>query len=159
MPLFEAARWAPSCNNGQPWRFIYARRGSPEFQDFVGFMSDRNQSWAKRAAILIVVVSKTTFDYKEYPYRTHSFDAGAAWENLALEGRRRGLVVHAMGGFNYDKAKEKLCVPDNFEVHCMIAIGKPGNPDELLDDKMKSEETPNGRRQLSDIIMEGRFRG
>jgi len=109
--LFEAARWAPSSNNNQPWRFLYARRDTKLWPLFFDLLAEGNRIWAIRAAVLIVIISKTTFDFNDKPSRTHSFDAGAAWENLALQGALRGLVVHAMQGFDYDQAKETLRIP------------------------------------------------
>ena len=105
--LFEAARWAPSSNNNQPWRFIYARRNTPYWNTLYGLMNEGNQIWAKNAAVLIVVISKTTFDSGK-PARTHSYDAGAAWVSLALQGSLKNLVVHGMQGFDYDRAKKEL---------------------------------------------------
>ncbi len=158
MPLFEAARWAPSSYNGQLWRFIYAKRSSEHWKKFLGLLNDWNRQWAKNAAVLVVVASRKNFEYKDRPSRTHAFDCGAAWENLAIEGAHRGLVVHGMEGFDYDKAKEVLGIPDNYEVHAMIAIGKRGKKEDLPEELQKREE-PSDRRPLSEIAMEGKFRG
>src|SRR5436305_441111 len=99
-PLFEAARWAPSSYNGQLWRFIMARRQNrDEFDRFLGLLVPGNQAWAKNAAALVVVASRTRFERDDKPAITHTFDAGAAWENLALEATRRELVAHGMQGF------------------------------------------------------------
>ena len=106
--LFEAARWAPSANNNQPWRFVYARRDTPHWQPFFDLLADLNRVWAVEAAALVVVVSKTTFDHNGKFSRTHSYDAGAARENLALQGSLKGHVVHGMQGFDYDRARELL---------------------------------------------------
>ena len=103
--LFEAARWAPSSNNNQPWRFLYAQRNTDYWPIFFDLLTEQNKIWAKNAAVLIVVISKKTFDYNEKPARTHSYDTGAAWENLALQGSLKALVVHGMQGFDYDKAR------------------------------------------------------
>ena len=109
--LFEAARWAPSSNNNQPWRFIYAGRNTSYWPIFFDLLNDSNKVWAKDAAVLVVVISKTTFDQNEKFARTHTYDAGAAWENLALQGSQKGSVVHGMQGFNYDKAGIVLQIP------------------------------------------------
>jgi nitroreductase len=104
--LFEAARWAPSSYNGQPWRFIFARRQQAgEFAQFLNLLVPGNQAWAKNAAALAVVLSRTRFEYNEKPALTHAFDTGAAWENLAIEAVSRGLVAHGMQGFDYERAK------------------------------------------------------
>ena len=157
LPLFEAARWAPSSYNGQLWRFIVARRQRREEWDrFVGLLAPANASWAKQAAALVVVAARKRFEYNDKPSRTHAFDAGAAWENLALEAARRGLAAHGMEGFDYDRASKELSIPEEFEVLAMIAIGKRG-PKESLPEKLREMEQPNDRRPLREIVFEGRF--
>jgi nitroreductase len=156
-PLFEAARWAPSSYNNQPWRFIVARRQNPdEFERFFGLLVPANQAWAKDAAALVAVVSRTRFDSNDKPSITHAFDAGAAWENLALEATRRELVAHGMEGFDYARAKSELLIPDDFEVHAMIAIGRRA-PVEDLPEKYRAREHPGSRRPLREIVFEGAF--
>jgi len=154
--LFEAARWAPSSNNNQPWRFLYARRNTDYWPIFFDLLTEQNKIWAKNAAVLIVVISKTTFDYNEKPARTHSYDTGAAWENLALQGSLKALVVHAMQGFDYDGARRTLNIPDVFQVEAMIAIGKPGKKEDLPE-SLQEREMPSPRKKLSEIVMEGNF--
>ncbi|OPY89526.1 MAG: malonic semialdehyde reductase [Syntrophaceae bacterium PtaU1.Bin231] len=155
--LFEAARWAPSSNNNQPWRFLYARSNSEHWPTFFSLLRESNKVWAAKAAVLIVVISKTTFDSNEKPSRTHSYDAGAAWENLALQGSGMGLVVHGMQGFDYDLARKLLDVPDLYQVEAMIAVGKPGNAEDLPE-SLREREFPSGRKGLSEIAAEGPFR-
>src|SRR5215813_6455983 len=104
MVLFEAARWAPSYNN-QPWRILYARRNSEYWPLFFDLLADVNKMWARNAGVLLLFISKTTLDLNGKPSITHSFDAGAAWENLALQGMLKGYVVHGMQGFDYERAK------------------------------------------------------
>ncbi len=157
MPLFEAARWAPSSYNNQPWRFIYAKRNTEYWQKFLELMVEFNQSWAKNAAILVVVASHKNFEFNGKPSRTHNFDAGAAWENLALEGSSRGFVVHGMEGFDYDKARTALEIPDDYDIECMIAIGVMGKKEDLPKE-LQDKEIPSTRKPLKDIIMEGGFR-
>jgi nitroreductase len=154
--LFEAARWAPSSNNNQPWRFIYACRNTDRWPIFFDLLTEQNKIWVKNAAVLIVVISKKTFDYNEKPARTHSYDAGAAWENLALQGSLKALVVHGMQGFDYDGARRTLNIPDVFQVEAMIAIGKPGKKEDLPEG-LQEREVPSPRRNLSEIVMEGSF--
>jgi len=153
--LFEAAHWAPSSNNNQPWRFIYARRNTPHWDTIFNLMNEGNQAWAKNAAVLIVVISKTTFDSGK-PARTHSYDAGAAWVSLALQGSLKNLVVHGMQGFDYDKAKEVLHVPDDYQVEAMIAIGKHGKKEDLPD-YQQEREFPSPRKSIAEIALEGKF--
>ena len=154
--LFEAARWAPSSNNNQPWRFIFARRKTDYWPVFFDLLTEQNKVWAKNAAALIVVVSKKTFDYNEKPARTHSYDAGAAWENFALQGSLKGLVVHGMQGFDYDRARTALNIPDVFQVEAMIAVGMPGRKEDLPE-ALQERESPSPRKNLSEIVMEGSF--
>lgn len=154
--LFEAARWAPSSNNNQPWRFIFARRNTDCWPVFFDLLTEQNKIWAKNAAVLIVVISKKTFDYNEKPARTHSYDAGAAWENFALQGSLKALVVHGMQGFDYDKARKTLNIPDVFQVEAMIAVGMPGRK-EQLPGALQEREKPSHRKNLSEIVMEGSF--
>ncbi len=157
MPLFEAARWAPSSYNGQPWRFIYTKRDTPHWNAFFDLLVEWNKSWALKAAVLAVVIARKNFEHNEKPSPTYAFDTGASWENLALEGARRNLVVHGMEGFDYQKARTALNIPETFEILAMIAIGKHGRKEDLPL-KMQEGELPNGRRPLQEIIMEGVFR-
>ena len=157
MPLIEAAKWAPSSFNNQPWRFIYGYRDKEGWKTLLGLLEPGNASWAKNAGVLIVVVSKKTFDYNGKPSRTHHFDAGAAWASLALEGSLRGLVVHGMEGFDYDRAKAELKIPDDYDVEAMIAVGKPGRPEDLPE-KMRQREVPSTRKSVSQIAFEGYFK-
>ena len=156
MSLFEAARWAPSSNNNQPWRFIYARRNTPRWEVFFSLLAEGNQVWAKEAAVLIVVISKTTFDSGK-PARTHSYDAGAAWVSLALQGSLLDLVVHGMQGFDYDRAKQELRVPDDYQVEAMIAIGHHGKKENLPGD-LQEREFPSPRKSVSEIALEGMYK-
>ena len=154
MTLLEAARWAPSSFNNQPWRILYARRDTPHWTAFFDLLVDANKSWVSKAGALLLFVSKTTFDHNNKPSVTHSFDCGAAWQNLALQGWRLGLVVHGMQGFDYDKARTALKIPDGYLVEAMVAVGKPGDPNELPE-KVREKEAPNDRRPLSQTACEG----
>lgn len=158
MPLFEAARWAPSSYNNQPWRFIYAKRDTEHWQVLFNLMVEFNQGWAKNAAALVVVISKRTFDHNGEPSRTHAFDTGAAWENLALEASARGLIAHGMEGFDYEAARVQLNIPDDHEVHAMVAIGRPGEKQNLPLD-LQEKEVMSDRRPFTEIVMEGKFLG
>lgn len=156
MSLFEAARWAPSSNNNQPWRFIYTRRNSSHWEIFFNLLAESNQIWAKNAAVLIVVISKKTFDNGK-PSVTHSYDAGAAWGSLALMGSLRGLVVHGMQGFDYEKAKQALGVPDDYTVEAMIAVGRKGRKEDLPS-FLQEREFPSARKSIAEIAFEGHFK-
>jgi len=154
--LFEAARWAPSSYNNQPWRILYARRDSEHWPLFFDLLADSNKTWCKNAAALLVMISKTTFDHSGKPSRTHSYDTGAAWENLALQGNLRGYVVHGMQGFDYDRARTALNIPDDFQVEAMAAVGLPGRAEELPE-VLQARETPNDRRKVEQTVCEGPF--
>ena len=154
--LFEAARWAPSSNNNQPWRILYARRSSEHWPLFFNLLTDSNKVWNKNSAALLAFISKNTFDNGQ-PSRTHSYDTGAAWENLALQGNLKGYVVHGMQGFDYELARTSLNIPDGFTVEAMAAIGRPGIKEDLPD-YLQKRESPSDRRKLSETICEGTFR-
>src|SRR5918995_626544 len=157
MSLFEAARWAPSSYNNQPWRFIYAKRNTEHWQRLFNLLAEGNKTWAKNSALLVVVISRKNFEYNEKPARTYQFDTGSAWENLALEAFSRGIVAHGMQGFDYDKARIDLEIPTDFEVMAMIAIGKKG-PRESLSPELQEKEKLSDRKPLKDIVMEGIYR-
>ncbi|MFH1254607.1 MAG: nitroreductase family protein [bacterium] len=156
MTLFEAARWAPSSYNNQPWKFIYAMRETPEWNTIFNLLVEFNQNWCKNAAILIVIISKNNFDYNNKNSRTHSFDTGAAWENLALQATHMNLVSHGIEGFDYDRAKKELGIPNDFTVEAMCAIGKPGKKENLSADLQK-KEIPSGRKSISEFVFNGKF--
>ena len=156
LTLFEAARWAPSSFNNQPWRMLYALRDTEHWPLFFDLMVESNQVWAKNAGALILFISKTTFDYNGKPSITHTFDAGAAWENFALQGWLKGYVVHGMQGFDYERARTTLNIPDDFQIEAMAAVGFPGSP-EVLPEKLEAKEAPSDRRKLEETICEGPF--
>ena len=154
--LFEAARWAPSSSNSQPWRFIYAKRNSKNWNDLFNLLVDFNKQWCTNASVLVVIVSRKNFEHNGQPSITHQFDTGSAWENIAIQAVSQGLVTHAMAGFDYEKARKDLAVPIDFEVVAMFAIGKRG-PKEKLSAELQAREIPNTRKPLSEIVMEGKF--
>ena len=156
MVLFEAARWAPSSYNAQPWRMLYAHRDSEHWPLFFNLLVKFNQSWAKDAGVLVLFISRTHFDFNGEPAVTHSFDTGAAWENLALQGWLRGLVAHGMQGFDYERARTELDIPEGFQVEAMAAIGKPADSSTLSAD-LREKEAPSDRRPLEQTICEGPF--
>lgn len=156
--LLEAARWAPSASNMQPWRFVYAHRGTPAWQPLFDLLKPGNQEWAHKAGVLVVVLSKTTSDRDGSPWATHAFDAGAAWENFALQGTAQGLVIHGMGGFDRERARTAARVPDEYAVLAMIAVGRPGDPDDLPE-RQRRREKPSDRRPVREFAFEGVFGG
>jgi nitroreductase len=153
--LFEAARWAPSSGNNQPWRFLYGCAGTPAFATFFELLAEGNRVWCQRAGALVVVASKTTRDNGK-PARTHSYDAGAAWMSLALQASLMGLVVHGMEGFDYDLARTTLEIPAEYQVEAMIAIGHPGRAEDLPE-KYRAIEAPNSRHPIEAHVFEQTF--
>lgn len=154
--LLEAARWAPSSYNEQPWRFLYARKGTAHFDAFFDCLLEANQAWCKRAAVLFCVVTHKTFTRNGKPNPVAVFDAGSAWENLALQAASMGLVAHGMAGFNNSKARAAMGVPEDFEVCAMIGVGKPGDTNDLPEN-FRAMEVPNGRKPIAEIAFEGKF--
>ncbi|HVV01620.1 MAG TPA: nitroreductase family protein [Verrucomicrobiae bacterium] len=156
LTLFEAARWAPSTYNEQEWRFLYARRDTPQWQTFFDLLMPGNQEWCARAALLCVVVARKTFTRNGKPNPVFLYDAGAAWENIALQATVMGLVAHGMAGFEFEGARKALKIPEEFAVAAMFALGRPGDPDALSAD-LKEVELPSGRRPIRESICEGEF--
>jgi nitroreductase len=156
---FEAARWAPSSSNAQPWRFLYSRRGSATWTQFFDFLAEGNRKWAVNASALIVVVSqRTKLDRNgvAQPNKTHSFDAGAAWQNFALQTHLLGWGTRAIGGFDREKARAALKVPEDFAIEAMIAIGKPADKS-VLPAEFHEREVPNSRQPIRELVSEGAF--
>lgn len=159
--LFEAARWAPSAMNAQPWRFVWARRGTPAFDRLLATLAPANQAWAHRAAALVALASAETLsiaDQGAVPSTSHAFDAGAAWAQLALQAHLWGWGTHAIGGFDRAAAAEAVGLPPAHRLEVVIAIGRRGDP-ETLPAWAKARERPNGRRPVSELAFEGRFPG
>ena len=156
LTLFEAAHWAPSSGNSQPWRFLYARRDTEHWPLFFDLLNDGNKTWCHRAAALLVFISRTTYEKSGRALVTHSYDTGAAWMSLALQGWIKGLVVHGMAGFDYARAKDALHVPDDFTVEAMAAVGRRG-PKEELPPQHLSREFPSQRRPVADLVFAGPY--
>lgn len=156
MSLCEAARWAPSSYNNQPWRFVYVQRETAQWQSFFDLLVDFNKQWCTNAAVLVLVISQDTFSYNGKPSRTHSFDTGAATMSFALQGHLNGLVVHAMEGFDYERARVVAGVPAGYTVECMVAVGKPGAT-ESLSPELQSKEEQSDRKPVSEFVFEGHF--
>ena len=158
LTVLEAARWAPSASNNQPWRFSYGLRGDAGFAAIAEALSPGNRIWAEKAGALIVVASATTVarDGAEVPNGAHAFDTGAAWAMLAVQAHLSGLISHAMGGFDHDKIRAGLNVPVSFALHAVVAIGHPGDP-ATLPDTLRAREVPNQRRPLNETTRRGSY--
>jgi nitroreductase len=158
--LFEAARWAPSSYNSQPWRFLYARRDTVHWERFLGLLIPYNRAWVQHAAALIFIVSKSTMlppgKDTEIPSHSHSFDAGAAWGFLALQAVKSGWATHGMVGLNFDEAFATLGVPQGYRVEAAIAVGRQGDKS-TLPEVLQAREAPSGRFAVREIAFEGGF--
>ena len=161
MTLFEAARWAPSSYNSQPWRFIYGRKGTPHFDKLLGLLVPFNQSWAKTASALVILVSNSmmTPPGKDTPVpsHSHSMDAGAAWASLAFQAILSGWYTHGMVGLDMERAFAELGVAPGYRVEQAFAIGKLGDKS-ILPEGLAAREVPNDRIALAQMVMEGSFK-
>jgi nitroreductase len=158
LTILEAAHWAPSSYNSQPWRFVYARRETPHWDKLLSLLIEFNQSWAKNAAALIFIVSNELFPGRDKPTpsRSHAFDTGAAWGNLALQATLLNWHAHAMVGLDWDKVHAGLNVPEHHHVQAAIAIGRLG-PASILPEALQAREVPSPRNPLGAHIFEGSF--
>jgi nitroreductase len=154
--LFEAAKWAPSCFNEQPWLFLYARE-EKDLEYFRPLLKDGNRVWTDTVPVLMFLLFKRHFAHNKKINDWAKFDAGAAWMSLALQARKLGLYAHGMAGFHKEKVYEVLKVPeDSYEVVCAIAVGYYGDPSQLPDD-VREREKPTGRKPLTEVSREGKF--
>ncbi len=154
MSLFEAARWAPSSSNLQPWTFLYAHRESKHWTTYFRLLNEFNQMWAKNAGVLVAIVAQIEKDGQKS--NTAEFDTGAAWQNLALEATYQGLITHGIGGFNKQQATKKLNIPKTHKIIAMIALGHPGTLEDIHQ-RMHKQEKPNQRKDITEITKEGLF--
>lgn len=152
--LCEAGRWAPSCFNSQPWRFIYALPDTPQWQPLLDLLMDVNKLWAAKAGALVALVARTHFEANDAPAATHSFDTGSAWMSMALQAQHMGLTAHAMWGFHHDQAADALKLPEYFSTQALIAFGHPA-PAEALPDPLREREVPSPRKALSELMFNG----
>ena len=152
LSLFEAGRWAPSAYNAQPWNILYAEKKSKHWETLFQLLVEFNQSWCLNAAALFLFFSRPFFEHNQKPSPTHAFDTGAFWENFCLQGTSRGLVVHGMSGFDYEKAKS--LIPDGYIPLAMCAVGKKGKIENLPPDLQK-KEFPSSRKKIEEFVFEG----
>ncbi len=152
--VFEAARWAPSASNEQPWRFIIART-KEEREKFYPFIMEGNRIWCEKAPVVALLVGNKITS-KAQPNGSVAFDCGTAWGYLALEAARKGLAAHAMAGIFKDKARDILEIPEEYEVFAAITIGYEGKKEDLAD-VLQERETASDRRSLKETVFEGSF--
>lgn len=158
--ILEAARWAPSAFNIQPWRFVYALNGGEGWDTLVDLLNPFNRDWARHASALVYLMSDTLVDNKDgttRPSGTHSLDAGAAWAQAALQATKLGYYTHGMAGIEYDRIHEVLQVPDRFKAEMAFAVGRMGDI-AALPEKLQEREAPSPRRPLAETAFKASFK-
>ena len=153
--LFEAARWAASCFNEQPWRFIFAlQKDTAAFERILNCLAAPNQKWAKMAPLLMITIARSGFTKNESPNRHAWYDLGQAISQLALQAADLGLSIHQMAGFDSQKAQQELKIPQAYEAVAAAALGYPGQIEELEPDLQKRARSPRTRKELSEIVFQ-----
>jgi nitroreductase len=152
MTLFEAASWAPSSMNEQPWRYRFAHRGTPEFQAMHDCLLEGNQPWTKQAAVMILSSAKLRFERNDKPNRHAFHDVGAANALLFMQATEMNIYGHMMGGYDPDKTKALFGLGEDEEAVCFIALGYLGSPDSLEEPFKTREITPRSRKILGDFV-------
>ncbi len=156
--LFEAARWAPSCFNEQPWNFVVCTRDNPEDHErLVSCLSEGNQPWARTAPVLMLSVARRTFARNGNPNRHALHDVGLAVENLILQAMALDLFAHQMAGFDVAKARSLFGIPDDHEPVAAIALGYPGDPEQLPPPLRERQMAPRQRKPLDQFVFGGRW--
>jgi len=151
--ILEAARWAASSYNEQPWRFLVATKSDPAaYQKLLGILVEFNQQWARTAPVLILTVAKKTFTHNGTPNHHALHDTGAALANLMLQATALGLNAHGMAGYDHARARKELGIPDDYELGAAVAIGYPDDPAKLPESMRKQEEAVRQRKPLKDIV-------
>jgi nitroreductase len=150
--LFEAARWAASSSNEQPWRFLVGRRGDETYKKIFSSLVGFNQGWAKTAPVLVLSVAKKTFTGKDSHNRCNLHDTGAATILLALQATASGLHAHSMAGFDSELARASFAIPSDYDMGAVTAIGYLGDPAELPEHLQKTEIAPRHRKPLHEFV-------
>lgn len=160
MQIFEAARWAPSAYNSQPWRFVYARNGTPSWDGMLSLLVEGNRIWCKEAGALMVIASNSMMippgKDTPVPSHSHSFDTGSAWANLALQATKLGWYAHGMVGFDRERAFAELGFVEGYRIEAAVALGRLGDKSKLPE-ALQAREAPNGRNPISASVFEGKF--
>ena len=158
LTMLEAARWAASSYNSQPWRFVYARRDAPHWDRFLNLLVPANQAWAKHASALVILLSRTHMRLPgsdaDVPSPTHSFDTGTASGYFALQAMKKGWYAHGMIGFDRERALIELNVPKGYAVEAAYAVGRLGDPADLPE-AHRAREHPSSRIPLAQLAFEG----
>lgn len=158
LQLFEAARWAPSSFNEQPWRFILARRSDTRaFEAMLDCLNESNRSWAQHGNVFILPVAKLFTTHNHYHNRHAFHDVGLAVANLSLEATAHDIYLHQLGGFHIDKAREHFAIPDEYEPVSIIVLGYAGDISGLPDNLRQREEKPRQRLPLEQLVYSEKF--
>jgi len=158
--LFDAARWAPSSRNQQPWRFIYTTQNDPaEYKRFFDLLEPGNQAWAKTAPVLILSIAEVISEYKDRPNRFAFHDLGMAVGNLLTQATHMGLYVHQMGGYDVEGARNAFNIPERFEPGAMIALGYHGEIDHLPMELKRRELQKRIRKDFYAFVFKGIWQG
>ena len=157
LQLFEAARWAPSSNNEQPWRYIIATADDPELLDAARSVLNPSNAWATKVPILVCVVARTTWAKNNEPNRHGIYDTGQATGHLLVQATALGLFCHQMAGFDVEKARTVFQIPEGHEPVSMMAIGSYGDQAILEERRRQQEVAPRARRPVSEFVFAGRF--
>jgi nitroreductase len=156
--ILEAARWAASSNNEQPWRFVVARKSEPElYEKMLSVLVPANQKWAKSAPVLVLTVAKRDFTQGGKPNRHAWHDTGAALAHIFLQTTALGLHAHGMAGLEYERARTELGIPEGYEPVAGVAIGYLDSPDKLEEPYREREHAPRTRKPLSEISFDGEW--
>ena len=159
--LLEAARWAPSCNGDEPWRYlIWEKASDPEgWQKAFACLSENNKKWVKNVPVLMLSCAGSIFAHSGKPSRWGPHDTGAASVCLALQAEALGLVVHQMGGYDAEKARAAFAIPAEYTPMAMIAVGYKASPDVLDDETKQKELRPRSRKPIDQHFFEGKWGG
>jgi len=156
--MFEAASYAPSCNNEQPWLFVFTTQDEQEvFNDYIGFMTDGNKVWAKNAYALVISMVRTKFSYSGRPNRHAFHDTGMAVTNLLLQATALDVYVHQMAGYSVDKVKEYFKLSDDIEPVAMMAVGYLGDGTSLSPELLARDEKRRPRKSIKEFVFKNSF--
>lgn len=155
--VFEAARWAASSRNEQPWRFIVGQKGDKTWEMIFDSLVEWNQNWAYMAPVLVVNIGNKFSNFQHLKNDKYQYDTGQAVAMMVTEAVNRGLISHQMGGFDPEKVIKFLDIPEDFEPICITAFGYPGNPGLLPEDMYKPEMEERKRRPINETVFSGKF--
>lgn len=148
--VIEAGSYAPSCFNEQPWRYLVSQ-SEEELATMQSFLNDRNRLWAGKAPVLMLILSRRNFERNQAQNKWSQFDTGTSWGFMQIEAWKRGYVTHAMAGFDSEKAREVLNIPEEYDLICMVAMGKLGKVEDL-DSTFRAIEKPNTRKSIEELM-------